>query len=101
MAQIRCQIDAETRSTFVFIFQATKEDGEPISAAQMETARNVMASVLENLGAEVKSNAAIVPIETNGEDGALVVDATFAPFAESTDETESEPTDETTEAEEN
>lgn len=93
MAQIRCQIDAETRSTFVFIFQATKEDGEPISAAQMETARNVMASVLENIGAEVKSNAAIVPIETSGADGALVVDATFEPFAESTDET--------TEAEEN
>ena len=99
MAQIRRQIDAETRSTFVFIFQATKEDGEPISAAQMETARNVMASVLENLGAEVNSNAAIVPIETNGEDGALIIDANFVPFAapesdatpeETPDETEGE-----------
>lgn len=56
------KLDGDTPRAYVMVLQASV-DGEPLTLAQLETARNAAASVLEIVGARVASTSAILQLE--------------------------------------
>lgn len=59
------KLSAETPSVYVFAIQAGV-GGEPITGAQIETARNAAISVLEITGADVAATSSIIALDPIG-----------------------------------
>lgn len=69
-------VDSDTPHAYVFVLQAGNDGGEPLTAAQIETARNAAKSVLEVLGANVAAASSIITLTpvNEGEVARLTVD---------------------------
>ena len=69
------RLDTETPFAYVFVLQAAN-DAAPLTAAQIETARNAAKSVLEITGATVAATTAVLALDPiqEGQTATLAID---------------------------